>query len=104
MRTNDITHEIIGSAIEVHRELGPGKTEAAYEAALAHELALRALAHRVQKPVPVVYKGLKLDCGYRLDVLVEEMVVTEVKSVEAVLPIHRAQVLTYLRLGGWRVG
>jgi GxxExxY protein len=104
MRINELTYQIIGSAIEVHRELGPGKSEAAYEAALAHELGLRDLAHSVQRPVPVVYKGLKLDCGYRLDVLVEEAVVAEVKSVEAVIPIHRAQVLTYLRLGGWRVG
>jgi GxxExxY protein len=104
MRINDITHQIIGSAIEVHRELGPAKPEAAYEAALGHELTLRGLVHRAQRPVPVVYKGLKLDCGYRLDLLVEDTVVVEVKSVETVIPIHRAQVLTYLRLGGWRIG
>jgi len=103
VRPNELTHEIIGAAIEVHRELGPGKTEAAYERALAHELTLRGLATRVQKPVPVVYKGVKLECGFRLDVLVSDTVVIEVKSVEGVLPVHRAQTLTYLKLGGWKL-
>ena len=74
MKPNELTREIIGAAIEVHRELGPGKPEAAYEAALARELGLRGLAHRVQKPVPMVYKGVKLECGYRVDVLVGETV------------------------------
>ena len=103
MRANELTHEIIGAAIEVHRELGPGKPEAAYERALAHELGLRNLAVRLQKPVPVVYKGVKLECGFRLDVLVSNTVVVEVKSVEATLPVHRAQTLTYLKLGGWEL-
>ena len=103
MRPNELTHEIIGAAIEVHRELGPGKPEAAYERALAHELALRGLALRVQKPVPVVYKGVKLECGFRLDVLVRNSVVVEVKAVEGVLPVHRAQTLTYLKLEGWKL-
>lgn len=103
MRPNELTHEVIGAAIEVHRELGPGKPEAAYEGALARELALRGLAVRVQKPVPVVYKGVKLECGFRLDVLVCNTVVVEVKSVEGVLPVHRAQTLTYLKLGGWKL-
>jgi GxxExxY protein len=103
VRPNELTHEIIGAAIEVHRELGPGKPEAAYERALAHELTLRGLATRVQKPVPVVYKGVKLECGFRLDVLVCNTVVVEVKSVEGVLPVHRAQTLTYLKLGGWKL-
>ena len=103
MHLNEITRQIIGAAIEVHRELGPGKPEAAYEAALAMELALRGLAHHVQKPVPVVYKGVLLECGYRLDLLVLGSVVVEVKSVELINPIHRAQVLTYLKLGGWKV-
>src|SRR5437870_136426 len=102
MKPNELTREIIGAAIEVHRELGPGKPEAAYEAALARELGLRGLAHRVQKPVPMVYKGVKLECGYRVDVLVGETVV-EVKAVEVVIPVHRAQVLTYLKVGGWKV-
>ena len=103
MKPNEITHEIIGAAIEVHRELGPGKAEAAYERALAHELGMRGLTHRVQVPVPVVYKGVKLECGYRLDLLVADGVVVEIKSVEFLSPIHRAQVLTYLKLGGWKL-
>ena len=103
MRANELTHEIIGAAIEVHRELGPGKPEAAYEGALARELSLRNLALRVQKPVPVVYKGVKLECGFRLDVLVCNTVVVEVKSAEGLLPVHRAQTLTYLKLGGWKL-
>jgi len=101
---NELTHEIIGAAIEVHRELGPGKKEAAYEHALVHEFDLRGLGYLAQKPLPVVYKGLKLDCGYRLDVLVQNLVVVEAKSLEEPHPIHRAQVLTYLKLGGWKVG
>src|SRR5260370_275593 len=100
VKPNEITHEIIGAAIEVHRGLGPGKAEAAYEHALAHELGLRGLPHRVQVPVPVVYKGVKLECGYRLDLLVMDGVVVEIKSVEFLNPVHRAQVITYLRLGG----
>ena len=103
MKLNEITHAIIGAAIEVHRELGPGKAEAAYEHALAHELGLRGVRCRVQVPVPVVYKGMKLECGYRLDLLVVDGVVVEIKSVEFLHPVHRAQVLTYLRLGGWQL-
>jgi GxxExxY protein len=103
MRPNQITGEIIGAAIEVHRELGPGKAEIAYETALVHELELRGLVPKAQKPVPVVYKGVKLECGYRLDLLVAERVVVEIKSVDAVIPVHRAQVLTYLKLGGWKL-
>jgi GxxExxY protein len=103
MKVNALTHEIIGAAIEVHRELGPGKPEAAYERALARELTLRDLAIQVQKPVPVIYKGVKLECGFRLDVLVCRTVVLEVKSVEGIIPIHRAQTLTYLKLGGWKL-
>jgi GxxExxY protein len=103
MEPNELTRLIIGAAIEVHCELGPGKPEAAYESALARELALRGLVHRTQKAVPVVYKGVKLDCGYRLDVLVAGTVVVEVKAVETLIPVHRAQVLTYLKLGGWKI-
>jgi GxxExxY protein len=103
VKVNTITGQIIGAAIEVHRALGPGKTEATYEEALAHELTLRGIAYKRQKPVPVVYKGIKLECGYRLDLLVAEMVVGEIKAVEAVMPVHCAQTLTYLKLGGWKV-
>ncbi len=103
MKPNELTGAIIGAAIEVHRELGPGKPESAYEAALAHEFALRGLPHQTQKPVPVVYKGIKLDCGYRLDALVDNRVVVEAKAVECMHPVHRAQGLTYLKLGGWKL-
>jgi GxxExxY protein len=103
MKPNEITREIIGAGIEVHRELGPGKPEAAYEHALAHELGLRGLTHRVQVPVPVIYKGVKLECGYRLDLLVMDGVVVEIKSVEFLNPVHWAQVITYLKLGGWKL-
>jgi GxxExxY protein len=103
MKPNELTHEIIGAAIEVHRELGPGKPEAAYESALARELVLRGIPHQVQRPVPVVYKGVKLECGYRLDVLVSDTVVVEVKAVELVIPVHRAQTITYIKLGGWKI-
>ncbi len=104
MKPNEITGAVIGAAIEVHRELGPDKKEAAYERALCWELGLRGIPHRAQVPVPVVYKGVKLDCGYRLDVLAMDIVVTEAKSVELLHPIHKAQVLTHLRLGGWQLG
>lgn len=103
MKPNELTHQIIGASIEVHRELGPGKIEAAYETALGRELSLRGIPHQSQKPLPVIYKGIKLDCGYRLDALVDNTVVVEAKAVEAVHPIHRAQGLTYLKIGGWKV-
>ncbi len=99
-----LTENIIGAAIEVHRELGPGLLESAYEECLCHELHLRELAFQRQVELPVAYKGIKLDCGHRLDIVVGESVVIELKSVEHILPIHQAQLLTYLRLSGKRVG
>ncbi len=103
-RVNTLTGEIIGAAIEVHRALGPGLLESAYEECLCHELTLRGVAFQRQVPLPLAYKGTQLDCGYRLDLLVEDTVVVEVKAVQEVLPLHEAQLLTYLRLGGWKVG
>ena len=100
---NDVTEGVIGAAIEVHRALGPGLLESAYEECLCHELKLRGVPFERQRPVPVRYKGLQLDSGYRLDLLVSSVVV-EVKSVDALLPIHEAQLLTYLKLGEWNVG
>lgn len=100
----DLTRRIIGAAIEVHRVLGPGLLEAVYQACLARELDLRGLAYQQQKPLPVEYKGAKLDCGYRLDFVVEGKVIVELKAVEALTPVHEAQLLTYLRLGNCRVG
>jgi GxxExxY protein len=99
-----LTEQIIGAAIEVHRELGPGLLESAYEECLCHELHLRNLRFQRQVNLPVGYKGLKLDCGYRMDVIVEDLVLIELKSIEQVLPVHEAQLLTYLRLSGKKVG
>ncbi|MHC4249393.1 MAG: GxxExxY protein [Planctomycetota bacterium] len=101
---NDITETIIGSAIAVHRALGPGLLESAYEACLAYELGKRGLKWKQQVPVPVVYGEVKLDCGYRLDLLVEDKVIVELKTVEKFLPIHNAQLLSYLKLLGHSVG
>jgi GxxExxY protein len=101
---NRITETIIGAAIDVHRALGPGLLESAYEACLVFELAQRHLEVVHQKPLPVLYREVKLDCGYRIDLLVEGAVVVEVKAVEQILPIHKAQLLSYLRLSGCRVG
>lgn len=98
------TEEIIAAAIEVHRHLGPGLLESAYEACLCRELHLRNLSFQRQIDLPVDYKGVKLDCGYRLDLLVADSVVVELKCVEHILPIHEAQLLTYLRLTGKRAG
>ncbi len=101
---NAITQQVIGAAMEVHRALGPGLLESAYEACLVHELASRGLRVEPQKPMPVTYKGVHLDVGYRLDVLVEGKVILELKAVEQLLPIHEAQLLSYLRLSGCRLG
>jgi len=98
------TGRIIGAAIEVHRELGPGLLESAYEECLCRELSLRELTFQRQLPLPVEYKGVKLDCGYRIDVVVENSVILELKCVEHLLPVHEAQLLTYLRLANRRVG
>ena len=104
MKINELTETIIGAAIEVHRAVGPGLLESAYEECLCRELTLRGLHFERQRPLPVEYKGIKLDCGYRIDLLVGNVVVVEIKAVEAILPIHEAQLLSYLRLGGWKVG
>ncbi len=101
---NEVSKAIIGAAIEVHRTLGPGLLESAYEQCLAHELSLRQIPFERQKPLHIDYKGVRLDCGYRLDFLVSGMVVVEVKAMEALIPIHQAQLLSYLKLGGWKLG
>lgn len=104
MQNNDLTRNIIGAAIEVHKLLGPGLLESAYEECLAREFALRGIRFERQKPAPVVYKDVKLECGYRMDFLVDGQVVVELKAVEALAPVHEAIVLTYLRLSGCRLG
>jgi len=104
MKFNEVTEAIIGAAIEVHRALGPGLLESAYEECLCRELTLRDIDFERQQELPIEYKGLRLDCGYRVDLLVAGTVVVELKAVEALLPLHEAQLLTYMRLGGWKVG
>ncbi len=104
MKVNEITEQIIGAAIEVHRALGPGLLESAYEACLSHELAERKLHAECQKALPVTYKGVRIDCGYRIDLLVEREVMVELKAVARIEPIHEAQLLSYLKLSGCRVG
>jgi len=103
-RLDSITRRIIGAAIEVHRRLGPGLLESAYEACLAYELRQLAFKIEQQKPLPFVYKDVKLDCGYRLDLVVEDSVIVEVKAIEQLAPIHDAQLMSYLRLSGKTVG
>ena len=101
---NELTYEVIGAAMEVHRTLGPGLLESSYRECLCQELSLRRIDFQREYGLPVQYKGIQLGCGYRLDVLVADVVVVEIKAVEALAPIHDAQLLTYLRLGGWKVG
>lgn len=101
---NTITEAIIGGAIAVHRELGPGLLESAYEACLAYELADRGLSVERQKGLPVIYRNVQVDCGYRMDLLVDGKVVVELKTVEGLEPIHEAQLLSYLKLSGCKVG
>jgi GxxExxY protein len=101
-KANALSNEIIGAAIEVHRELGPGLLESAYEECLCYELGLRGISSERQVPLPVEYKGLKLDCGYRIDLLVDDLIIIELKSVTKIEPVYEAQLLTYLRFkGAW---
>jgi GxxExxY protein len=99
-----LTEQIIGAAIEVHRHFGPGLLESAYEECLCRELHLRGLKFERQRLLPLEYKGVKLDCGYRIDIVVEEKVILELKVVDTIAPIHEAQLLTYLRLSGIKIG
>ena len=101
---NKITEAIIGAAIEVHRALGPGLLESAYVTCLVYELRQRGFKVLEQVPLPLVYKEVKLDCGYRLDLLVNDAVIVEVKSVESLAPIHEAQLLSYLKLADCKIG
>ena len=103
-RLNSLTEQIIGAAIAVHRALGPGLLESAYEACLYHELVTRGLRVERQKPLPLTYDGVTLACAYRMDLVVESSVIVEVKSVATLAPIHEAQLLTYLRLAKIKVG
>jgi GxxExxY protein len=101
---NELTERVIGACIEIHRTLGPGLLESAYEECLCHELSIAEIKFERQKPLPVHYKEVNLDCGYRLDLVVEQKVIVELKAVENLLPIHEAQLLTYLKLSGLTLG
>ena len=104
MDINDLTGQVIGAAIEVHKYLGPGLLEAAYERCLSHELSLRKIDHQTQLEIPVIYKGVNLDCGYRLDIVIPNKLIVELKACEGLLPIHEAQLLTYLKLANIKFG
>ena len=104
MTDTELTDRIIGAAIEVHRNLGPGLLESAYQKCLAREFDIQGLAFEIEKPIPLDYKGINLECGYRVDFLVEDNIILELKSVDKFLPIHTVQMLTYLRLIKKRVG
>ena len=101
---DDLTQRIIAAAIDVHRALGPGLLESTYEMCLCRELSIRDLNFSRQVPIPVEYKGVKLDCGYRADLLIEDSVLVEIKAIDSLISIHEAQLLSYLKLGGWKIG
>jgi GxxExxY protein len=101
---NELTEAIIGAAMEVHRALGPGLLESTYEMCVWRELAIRGIPFERQVPIPEEYKGVKLDCGYRADIVVDGTILLEIKAIDSLLPIHDAQLLSYLKLGGWKIG
>lgn len=100
----ELSERVIGSAIEVHRHLGPGLLESAYEECLCFEIGRAGLGYSHEQALPIIYKDLRLDCGYRIDILIERELIVEIKATERVLPVHEAQILTYLRLSGCRIG
>ena len=104
MDFDELSNRVIGCAIEVHRNLGPGLLESTYEQCLAYEFGMADITFKLQHPLPVEYKNIKLDCGYRIDLFVENSLIIELKSVERILPIHQAQLLTYMKLSGTSVG
>ena len=104
MDINELSSNILGSAIEIHKILGPGLLESAYEECLCHEFNVRGLLYERQKPLPILYKAKKLDCGYRLDLVVEDKIILELKACEKIEPIHKAQLLTYLKISGLNLG
>jgi GxxExxY protein len=101
---DELSNQVIGCAIEVHKHLGPGLLESSYERCLSFELLQAGIQHDIQKKLPVDYKQNRLDCGYRVDMMIENEIVVEVKSVERILPIHEAQLLTYMKLSGKKIG
>ena len=103
-KINRITEKIIGCAIEIHRNLGPGLLESAYEECLCYELKQVGLEFKRQVPLPVIYKGINLECGYRMDIVIEDLVIVEIKAIERILPVHEAQLLSYLKIYNKKVG
>ena len=104
MEINQLSSKIIGAAIEVHKALGPGLLESSYQKCLCHELRLRGISFEDEKPLPLVYKGEEFDCAYQMDLVVEDVIIVELKSCEKIKPIHEAQLLTYLKLSGLKLG
>jgi GxxExxY protein len=104
MKFDKLSNQVIGCALEVHKTLGPGLLESTYEQCLGHELSSKGISFQLQKPLPVEYKGLLLECGYRIDVLIENQLIGELKSVNTLLPIHEAQILTYMKLSNSQTG
>lgn len=104
MEFDSLSNRVIGCALEVHRQLGPGLLESTYEQCLAHELRLNGVGFKIQHPQPIEYKGVKLDCGYRADLIVEDELIIELKSVKKIRGIHEAQLLTYMKLSGLKTG
>ena len=104
MKFDRLSNRVVGCALEVHRHLGPGLLESTYEHSLAHELNISGIPFKSQHPLPVEYKGIKLDCGYRIDLLVDNEIIVELKSVDSLLPIHQAQLLTYMKLANISIG
>jgi GxxExxY protein len=100
----ELSEKVLGAAIEVHRELGAGLYESIYRECICHELSLRGIAFRREVPIPISYKGIKLDCGYRADLIVEERLLLELKAVEKLIPVHKAQLMTYMKVTGMKVG
>ena len=104
MKFDKLSNKVIGCALEVHKHLGPGLLESTYEQCLAHELKNGGIPFKLQHPLPVEYKGIKLDCGYRVDLFIDNEIIAELKSVDKVLPIHQAQLLTYMKLSRISIG
>lgn len=104
MEFDELSNRVIGCALEVHRNLGPGLLESTYEQCLAHELRINNIPFTLQYPLPVTYKGIRLDCGYRVDLLVDNSIIVELKSIDKILPIHEAQLLTYMKLSDISIG
>lgn len=104
MKFCELSNRVIGCCIEVHRELGPGLLESSYEQSLSHELKLQNIPFEKQKPMPVIYKGVNLDCGYRIDILVDNEIILELKAVDVLNGVHKAQLLTYMKLSGIQTG